>query len=131
MFAGSAGATTGRSPSSSEPNTAGKSDGSGALATGVGGGTGGGGGGAAAVAPPAGATPSIVFACARIPSGFVGRTTGPGFGAAGGAPPAALCTTKECPHLGQRIFKPAAGTRRSSIWYGALHDSHSTFSIFE
>jgi len=38
-------------------------------------------------------------------------------------------TTNECPHLGHRILSPAAGTRRSSIWYGALQDSHSTFNI--
>jgi hypothetical protein len=50
---------------------------------------------------------------------------------AAGAPAAALgfITRNEWPHLGQRIFRPVGGTRRSSIWYGALHDSHSTFSI--
>jgi hypothetical protein len=130
--AGRPGATTGRSPSSSEPSAAGKSEGTGAraaVAGGAGEGAGGGGGAGAAVA---GATPSIVFAAARIPSGFVGWFTGPGFaaGGGGGAPPPGLATTNECPHFGQRIFKPVAGIRRSSIWYGALHDSHSTFSIY-
>jgi methionine-gamma-lyase len=38
-------------------------------------------------------------------------------------------TVKACPHLGHRIFRPVGGTRRSSTWYGALHASHSTFSI--
>ncbi len=38
-------------------------------------------------------------------------------------------TRNECPHFGHRIFKPAAGILRSSIWYGALHDSQSTFTI--
>jgi hypothetical protein len=50
-------------------------------------------------------------------------TTTAGGGALG------FVTRNECPHFGHRIFRPAGGTRRSSIWYGALHDSHSTFSI--
>jgi hypothetical protein len=52
-------------------------------------------------------------------------------GPAGAAPAGAFgfITRNECPHLGHRIFSPAGGTRRSSIWYGALHDSHSTLSI--
>jgi endoglucanase len=51
--------------------------------------------------------------------------------AGGGAPGIAFgfVTRNEWPHLGHRIFRPLGGTRRSSIWYGALHDSHSTFSI--
>jgi hypothetical protein len=59
-----------------------------------------------------------------------GAGGGPG-GAAGAAAAGALgfVTRNECPHLGHRIFSPAGGTRRSSIWYGALHDSHSTLSI--
>ncbi len=53
-----------------------------------------------------------------------------GAAAAGaGAVAPSFFTTKECPHFGHRILSPAAGTRRSSIWYGALQDSHSTFSI--
>ena len=43
--------------------------------------------------------------------------------------PLGFVTRNECPHLGHLIFRPAGGTRRSSIWYGALHASHSTFSI--
>ena len=38
-------------------------------------------------------------------------------------------TRNVLPHFGQRIFRPFAGTRRSSTWYVALHDSHSTLSI--
>ena len=53
---------------------------------------------------------------------------GAGDGCWGGAAPGWV-TRNECPHLGQRIFRPVGGTRRSSIWYGALHDSHSTLSI--
>jgi hypothetical protein len=52
-----------------------------------------------------------------------------GGSALGAACTPAAVTRNECPHLGHRIFRPAGGTRRSSIWYGALHDSHSTFSI--
>jgi methionine-gamma-lyase len=55
-----------------------------------------------------------------------GGATG-GDAAADGAP--GFVTRNECPHLGHRIFSPVGGTRRSSIWYGALHDSHSTLSI--
>jgi hypothetical protein len=50
-------------------------------------------------------------------------------GAAGAAGPASLRTMNECPHFEHRIFSPEGGIRRSSIGYGALHDSHSTFSI--
>ena len=57
------------------------------------------------------------------------RGAAPAAGGAGAAGAFGLFTTNECPHFGQRIFSPVAGTRRSSIWYGALHDSHSTFSI--
>lgn len=62
---------------------------------------------------------------------FTIRGAGGGAAAGGGGAAAApgLFTTNECPHFGHRIFSPAAGTRRSSIWYGALQDSHSTFSI--
>jgi hypothetical protein len=62
-------------------------------------------------------------------------TAGFGEGPAGAAASTAgggafgFVTRNEWPHLGHRIFRPAGGTRRSSIWYGALHDSHSTFSI--
>ncbi len=38
-------------------------------------------------------------------------------------------TRNVCPHFGHRIFNPVAGTRRSSTWYGALQDSHSTLSM--
>ncbi len=50
------------------------------------------------------------------------------FTAGGGAVPDAV-TKNECPHFGQRILSPVAGTRRSSTWYGALQASHSTLSI--
>ena len=50
-------------------------------------------------------------------------------GATGGGGALGFVTRNEWPHFGHRIFRPAGGTRRSSIWYGALHDSHSTFSI--
>lgn len=55
----------------------------------------------------------------------------PPLGAAGWGPPPAvgLATKNECPHFGHRILRPVGGTRRSSIWYGALQDSHSTLSI--
>jgi hypothetical protein len=38
-------------------------------------------------------------------------------------------TTNVAPHFGQRIFRPAGGIRFSSTWYGALHPSHSTFTM--
>ena len=38
-------------------------------------------------------------------------------------------TTNECPHFGHLILRPAGGILRSSIWYGARHDSQSTFTI--
>jgi len=40
-----------------------------------------------------------------------------------------LVTMKVCVHFGQRIFSPLSGIRRSSTWYGALHDSHATFNM--
>jgi hypothetical protein len=40
-----------------------------------------------------------------------------------------LETRNDVPHLGQRIFSPVAGIRFSSIWYGALHPSHSTLTM--
>jgi hypothetical protein len=49
--------------------------------------------------------------------------------AVGAAGAEGLVTKNECPHFGHRILRPADGTRRSSIWYGALQDSHSTLSI--
>jgi len=63
------------------------------------------------------------------PGGLGGRTAGGGCGACAAGAPAGLVTRNECPHFGQRILRPAGGTRRSSIWYGALQDSHSTLSI--
>jgi hypothetical protein len=42
-----------------------------------------------------------------------------GFGgepSAGGAPFDGSVTRNVCPHFGQRIFNPVAGTRRSSTW---------------
>jgi hypothetical protein len=42
-----------------------------------------------------------------------------------------LVTRNECPHLGHRILRPVGGTRRSSIGYEALHESHSTFNIWQ
>jgi methionine-gamma-lyase len=69
-------------------------------------------------------------------AGFTGAAAGRGAAAAPAAPGAAgnaaapgFVTRNECPHFGQRILRPAGGTRRSSIWYGALQDSHSTLSI--
>jgi hypothetical protein len=50
------------------------------------------------------------------PGGWGGAAPrGGGGGAAGPAWAAGDGTKNECPHLGQRIFKPAGGTRRSSI----------------
>jgi hypothetical protein len=67
-------------------------------------------------------TPTIVA--------FIPRA-GPGGATAAGLPgdAAGFVTKNECPHFGHRIFSPVGGTRRSSIGYAALHDSHSTFSI--
>jgi hypothetical protein len=78
-----------------------------------------------------GATPIMVRLAAD--NGTVGLGAGP-VAPAGAAEPTdggalGFVTRKEWPHFGHRIFRPAGGTRRSSIWYGALHDSHSTFSI--
>jgi hypothetical protein len=50
-------------------------------------------------------------------------------GNAASASPSGLRTRKLAPHLGQRILSPDAGTRRSSISYGALHPSHSTLNM--
>jgi hypothetical protein len=122
---GSPAETTGRSDSSSEPSAAGKSDGrAGRGGGGAGGAALGGAGGAG------GATPTIVRLAAET-AGFAVGGAGAAGGAAGAAAGAAFgfVTRNECPHLGQRIFRPEGGTRRSSIWYGALQDSHSTFSI--
>jgi hypothetical protein len=58
-----------------------------------------------------------------------GGGTGGAAGVAAAPGPLGFVTRNECPHFGHRIFSPAGGTRRSSIWYGALHDSHSTLSI--
>ena len=38
----------------------------------------------------------------------------------------ALDTMKLVLHLGQRIFMPLSGMRRSSTSYGDLHETHST-----
>jgi hypothetical protein len=54
-------------------------------------------------------TPTIV----RL-AGFGAGGLGGGLAFAGAAPPGAD-TRKECPHFGHRIFRPAGGTRRSSI----------------
>jgi hypothetical protein len=71
----------------------------------------------------------VVFGDGRGGGTRFGRG-GPGGGEAGsGAGAPGEGTTKACPHLGHRIFNPAGGTRLSSTWYGALHASHSTFSI--
>jgi hypothetical protein len=75
--------------------------------------------------------------CLATPGGAGGGFPGPpGEGGAGGAAGGAagvaafgFVTRNECPHFGHRIFSPVGGTLRSSIWYGALHDSHSTLSI--
>ena len=95
-------------------------------------------GAAGAAAGTGGAMPTMVR-CRFTPGGGGGgfgapATAGAGVGAGGTAGAAAagalgFVTRNECPHLGHRIFSPAGGTRRSSIWYGALHDSHSTLSI--
>ena len=46
------------------------------------------------------------------------------------APPARRSRDQErVPALGAPHLQTRGGTRRSSIWYGALHDSHSTLSI--
>lgn len=156
--AGSPADTTGKSDSSSEPSAGGKSDGMDARCAGAGGAGGAGGFGAAAgifcvgaaagifcVGAAGGAMPTMVR-CLATPGGGggglpgapgdegAGGRTGGGAGgaaAAGAAAPGAFgfITRNECPHFGHRIFKPAGGTRRSSSWYGALHDSHSTLSI--
>ena len=52
-----------------------------------------------------------------------------------GAPGMALvapsrATMKLVLHLGQRIFMPFSGMRRSSTSYGDLHETHSTLIMF-
>ena len=87
-----------------------------------------------------GATPTIVRAarfCARgtagagspgsdvdPPSAPPSTGLGPVRRASSGA-----STWKDVPHFGQRIFRPDAGTRLSSTWYGALHPGHSTLNM--
>jgi hypothetical protein len=92
------------------------------------------GGGAAAFAPidangagPPGLAPAEGFAAGRSAKGFAAGRSAEGFAAgrsaegfAAGAPALApagdgAMTRNECPHFGQRIFRPAGGTRRSSI----------------
>lgn len=63
------------------------------------------------------------------PAEGAGGGTGGAAGVAAAAGAFGFVTRNECPHFGHRIFSPAGGTRRSSSWYGALHDSHSTLSI--
>jgi hypothetical protein len=51
----------------------------------------------------------------------LGGAFGAAAGAGGGAAAAEtvcplLITTNVCPHFGQRILSPVAGTRRSSTW---------------
>jgi hypothetical protein len=58
--------------------------------------------------------PTIVGARGAC-GGSAGAAAGAGAPPTGAVPPFAV-TTKECPHFGQRIFKPEAGTRRSSTW---------------
>jgi hypothetical protein len=137
--------TTGRVASSSDPSAIGKSDGIDARAGAEGGGSGGAAGRAGA-GGWGGATPTIVLFIGDGTGGFSAGVASPtppiivafmprgGPGAAGAGPPsggeaAGFVTRKECPHFGHRILRPAGGTRRSSIGYAALHDSHSTFSI--
>ncbi len=90
--------------------------------------------------PPSPPTPTIVDLRLRVTAarGDAPVTLAPGRGsavalrsgdAAGDAGPASLRTMNECPHFEHRILSPEGGIRRSSIGYGALHDSHSTFSI--
>ena len=96
--------------------------------TGGGAATGGAGGGRGATAGVGGGARPIMVRLAETGTGTFGDAGDP---AGGGAPGIAFgfVTRNEWPHLGHRIFRPLGGTRRSSIWYGALHDSHSTFSI--
>jgi methionine-gamma-lyase len=61
--------------------------------------------------------------------GFAGAGAGAAAAGDGAVGAFGFVTRNECPHFGHRIFNPVGGTRRSSIWYGALHDSHSTLSI--
>jgi hypothetical protein len=85
-----------------------------------------------------GATPSIVLAAAPPRASGGGGLFAPGAGE--GTPPrtglgpvrrasSGWSTWNEVPHFGHRIFKPDAGTLRSSTWYGALHPGHSTLNI--
>jgi hypothetical protein len=131
--AGRSGEITGRSCSSRNPSAAGKSDGKGAVAadaagtpTAVAGRTG---------TEPEGAMPMTVFVemdgngedepGTPSPDTVCGRDGGGPAGACGaGAAPVVpmapvvlddgVVTKNECPHLGQRILRPAGGTRRSS-----------------
>ena len=82
----------------------------GGRAGGAGGTSGAGGAGGLGAAGAGGASPTPTMV-AFIPRG------GPG-GATPGGPPgdaAGFVTKNECPHFGHRIFRPAGGTRRSSI----------------
>ncbi len=116
---------TGRSGSSSEPSAAGKSEGNGVRS--------GFRASARAGVPSAEAGVDRTEGRSAKPGGVGDRGAAGGLGltppSVGGSAASGLATMNECPHLGHRIFKPAGGTRRSSIWYGALHDSHSTLSI--
>ncbi len=105
MLCGIAGKSRSREPKAAADPTGGAA-GAGALLTGGG--------------RPSVPMPTIVGA----------RLGGPFGGAAGPAPAPSeapvtdavaplVVTTNEWPHLGQRIFNPVAGTRRSSTWYGA------------
>jgi len=89
-------------------------------------GTGGAGGGRGGAANDGGGATPIVVRLTE--TGIFGAPTGVGGGAGPGVA-FGFVTRNEWPHLGHRIFRPVGGTRRSSIWYGALHDSHSTFNI--
>jgi hypothetical protein len=112
--------------------------GAGAFATAAGAAGAGAGFAAAWAAPSAeGATPIIVRESA--PEGAAAAGVG-AEGAGVGAPPStglgpvrrasSGCSTwNDVPHLGQRIFRPDAGTLRSSTWYGAWHPGHSTLNI--
>jgi hypothetical protein len=96
--------------------------------TGGGAGTRGAGGGLAGTAGGGGGATPIMVRLSEAGTGAFGDARGPSGGGAAGVA-FGFVTRNEWPHLGQRIFRPVGGTRRSSIWYGALHDSHSTFSI--
>ncbi len=63
--------------------------------------------------------PTIVGARFGGPSGAAGAPPPPSEAPVTDAVVPFVVTTNECPHFGQRIFNPVAGTRRSSTWYGA------------